>query len=214
MQYQIYPSGTVLSMPRTTAGRLSASKQEQRRVALLDRLVDVLLVEGFVDLSVEELARELHCSKTTLYSIAPTKEQIVVAGVRRFFRRAADAVELSLRDGSDDPVQLIRAYLVSISEQLAPASPTFFTDLDAWPSTQDIYRTNTRAAAERVQALVRRATSDSRDAVFVGAVAAQVMEGIHRGEIEAAAGLDDSAAYRALADLIVRSIQRHPEGDS
>lgn len=46
---------------------------------------------------------------------------------------------------------------------------------------------------------------------FVGAVAAQVMDAIHRGEIKTTASLDDSTAYRALAELIVRSLQRSDE---
>jgi hypothetical protein len=53
-----------------------------------------------------------------------------------------------------------------------------------------------------VQALVREAAPGA-DAAFVGAVAGQVMESIHRGEIKAQTGLDDSAAYAALAALIV-----------
>jgi hypothetical protein len=44
------------------------------------------------------------------------------------------------------------------------------------------------------------------NAKFVGAVAAQTMELIHWGQIGAATGLDDSAAYRDLADLIVAGI--------
>lgn len=171
----------------------------------------MILRKGFADLSVEDLSRELRCSKSTLYAVAPSKEQIVVAAVRHFFRRAADRVEIRLLRSDDDPVEQIRAYLVAISEQLAPASPAFFGDLDAWPSTQELYRTNTRAAAERVQSLVRQAAPRTEDAAFVGAVAAQVMEAIHRGDIESSAGIDDSAAYRALADLIVRSLQPSEE---
>lgn len=193
-------------MTRPTA-RAESAKRSDRRDALLEQLVEVIVEGGFAELSVEELARALRCSKTTLYAIGPSKEQIVVAGVRHFFRRAADRVEIRLLRTHDDPVEQIRAYLMAISEQLAPASAAFFSDLDAWPATQEIYRTNTRAAAERVQSLVRQAAPRTEDAAFVGAVAAQVMEAIQRGDMESAAGIDDSAAYRALAELIVRSLR-------
>lgn len=198
-------------MTRPPRERATASKPDQRRDALRERLVDVILRDGFADASVEDLARELRCSKTTLYAIAPSKEEMVVAGVRHFFRRAADRVEIRLLRTRDDPLEQIRGYLVAISEQLAPASPAFFADLDAWPATREIYRTNTRAAADKVQSLVRAAAPADQNAAFVGAVAAQVMEAIHRGEIETTAGLDDSAAYRALAELIVRSLQPSDE---
>lgn len=199
-------------MTRRATREHPIAKRADRRVVLLERLVEVILRDGFAELSVEDLSRELRCSKTTLYAIAPSKEQIIVAGVRQFFRRAADRVEIRLLRSDDDPVEQIRAYLVAISEQLAPASSAFFSDLDAWPATREIYRTNTRVAAERVQSLVRQAAPSTRDAAFVGAVAAQVMEAIHRGDIESAAGIDDPGAYRALADLIVRSLR--PSGDA
>ena len=202
-------------MTRPTAPGQSATQRADRRTVLLERLVEVILRDGFAELSVEDLSRELRCSKTTLYAIAPSKEQIVVAGVRHFFRRAADRVDIRVLRTEDDPVKQIRAYLVAISEQLAPASPAFFRDLDSWAVTREIYRTNTRAASERVQSLVRQAAPRTEDAAFVGAVAAQVMEAIHRGDIESAAGIDDSAAYRALAELIVRSLRpTDPAGEA
>jgi hypothetical protein len=46
-------------------------------------------------------------------------------------------------------------------------------------------------------------------ASFVGAAVASVMGAIHRGEITAATGLDDAAAYRELADLVVTGTAPH-----
>jgi len=204
-------------MPRPTRERVTATKIDQRRDALLDRLVEVILVDGFAEASIEELAAKLRCSKSTLYSLADTKERIIVAGVRRFFQRAAARVDARLLRTDGTPLERIRTYLVAIATELAPASPAFFADLDSWPTTQQIYRDNTRIASERVRELVREASpaASGAQATFVGAVAAQVMEGIHRGEIETATGLDDSAAYRALADLIVQGLDTPtPEGNA
>lgn len=177
---------------------------------MFDELVDIFLTEGFIRLSLADLAGRLHCSKSTLYALAPSKEQLIVTVVRHFFRRATDRVEAATEAPATPPDRLLH-YLVSISQQLAPASPTFFADVDAFGPAREIYRQNTTIAAQRVQDLVRAATpagDRSVDAVFVGAVAGQVMEAIHRGEIEAATGLDDSAAYRALAGLIVAGVSR------
>ncbi|MEZ3160342.1 TetR/AcrR family transcriptional regulator [Microbacterium sp. BWT-B31] len=205
-------------MPRPLRERRSPLKADVRRDELLDRLVEVIVEHGFAEASIEELARALRCSKSTLYVIADSKEQIIAAAVRRFFRRAAAHVDDELQRSAGEPVaQRIRTYLTAIAADLAPATPAFFADIDSLASTREIYRQNTRVAAERVQALVREASPEgpSTQATFVGAVAAQVMEGIHRGEIETATGLDDSAAFRALADLIVRGLGPTPvEGDT
>jgi AcrR family transcriptional regulator len=190
-----------------------AARRTIRHETVLDELVDIFLADGFADLNLAALARRLHCSKSTLYALAPSKEQLIVTVVRRFFRRATERVEACLDTGAA-PVERLRHYLVSISEQLAPATPAFFAALDAFSPAREIYRQNTTIAARRVQDLVRDAAGPSGQSVnasFVGSVAGQVMEAIHRGEIKATSGLDDSAAYRALADLIVDGVAGHLE---
>ncbi|URN04793.1 TetR/AcrR family transcriptional regulator [Actinomadura madurae] len=182
-----------------------ATRASRRREALVDRLMEVFLDCGFAELGVADLAAVLRCSKSTLYSVAASREQIIVAVVRAFFRRATERVEAVL-DASADPRERVGAYLRAISDELAPASPAFFADLDAFAPAREIYKRNTRFAVRRVQGLVREASPDS-DAAFVGAVAGQVMESIHRGEMKAQTGLDDSAAYAALASLIVARME-------
>jgi AcrR family transcriptional regulator len=178
-----------------------ATRASRRRESLIERLMEVFLRQGFAELSVADLAAVLRCSKSTLYSVAASREQIIVAVVRAFFRRAAERVE-AVADAGADPRERVGAYLRAISDELAPASPAFFADLDAFAPAREVYKQNTEFAVRRVRGLVREASPDS-DAAFAGAVAGQVMESIHRGEIKAQTGLDDSAAYAALASLIV-----------
>lgn len=180
-----------------------------RREQLVGELVDLFLAEGFLAFNVEQLAGHLRCSKSTVYSIAPSKEQIIVAVVRAFFRRATERVEVRTA-GSGTAAERIGSYLEAISEELKPASDAFFRDLEFFAPAKEIYKQNTQIAAMRVQELVSEGmeagTLSPLNAKFVGAVAGQTMERIHRGQIEAGTGLDDSAAYRALADLIVAGI--------
>jgi len=175
-----------------------------RTPALLDELLAVMLAEGFMHLSMADVARRLRCSKTTLYGVASSKEQLFIAAVRTFFRAATERVEASLAR-STAPMERIGAYLEAISVELAPATPAFFADVDAFAPVREIYRDNTRAAASRVQDLVREA-APAADASFVGAVAGLVIESIHRGDIRASTDLDDSAAFRSLADLIIAGL--------
>lgn len=173
----------------------------RRREELIERLIELFLDRGFTDLGVADLAALLRCSKSTLYAVADSKEQIIVTVVRAFFRRATARVEARLERESD-PRERVEAYLRAISTELAAASPAFFADLTAFAPAHEIYRRNTRVAAGRVRQLVLEASPD-QDAAFAGAVAGLVMEAVHRGEIKASTGLDDSAAYAALAGLLV-----------
>jgi AcrR family transcriptional regulator len=193
----------------------SQPRVSARREYLLQSLVGIFLAEGFADVSTSGMAARLRCSKSTLYAIAPSKEQIVAAVVREFFRLATLRVETALEQDLL-PRDQLAAYLEAIAGQLAPASAAFFADVDAFAPAREIYATNTRIAARRVQLLVRAANADAVEgpnAAFVGAVAGLVMEGINRGEIEATTGLDDSSAYRSLAGLIVAGLSTAVEGD-
>ena len=182
-----------------------------RAVALRDGIIDIVLAEGFLDLQLSDLAARLNCSKSTLYGIAPSKEQLLTSIVRTFFRRATERVEAAV-DPSAPAVDRIGAYLNAVAVELAPASPQFFADLERFAPAGDIYRQNTQIAASRVQDLVVEA-APGIDPQFLGTVARLMMESIHRGDVSRATGLDDSAAYRALADLILAGVSGGHTGD-
>lgn len=178
-----------------------------RRADLLDALVELFRVEGFVQFSVEDLARRLGCSKTTLYQVASSKEQIILTVIKEIFRRSTEHVEAAIADVAD-PVDRIGAYLQAISDELAPASAHYFAHLDTYPPAREIYSRNTRLAAERVQQLAHEAAPQSLvSPVFTGHVVALVLSAIQRGELEAATGLDDATCFHELAQLISHGIQ-------
>jgi AcrR family transcriptional regulator len=172
-----------------------------RTADLRDAMIDIVLAEGFGDLQLSDLATRLSCSKSTLYAIAPSKEQLLVSLVRTFFRRATERVEAAV-DPAAPAAERLHAYLTAVAAELAPASPRFFADLERFAPAGDIYRQNTEIAAARVQDLVLEA-APGIDPTFLGAVARLVMESIHRGDVARSTGLDDSAAYSALAELIL-----------
>lgn len=182
---------------------------DPRREDLLDALVDLFLAEGFLHLGVGDLAARLRCSRTTLYRVAPTKEQIVVTVVRAYFRRATEQVETALETEAGSADRLA-CYLSTVADALAPASPAFHTDLAAFAPAAEIYQQNTQHAARRVEQLVddgvRRGDLRAVDAAFAGAVVARAMAGIQDGAISAATGRDAAAAYRALADLVLHGL--------
>jgi AcrR family transcriptional regulator len=190
---------------------LRANRHSARRGELLHGLIEIFLAEGFAGFSVEDLTIRLQCSKSTLYAVAPSKEQLITAVVRAFFRRATERVEARLA-AENDPTGRIGVYLDAIATELAPASAAFYADLDAFAPAREIYSQNTAIAARRVQDLVRDAEQPGRpvDAAFIGAVAAQVMESIQQGQMQALTALDDAAAYRALRVLIVAGVAGAP----
>jgi len=183
----------------------------RRQAELLDELEALFLREGFARFTLDELALRLHCSKSTLYALAGSKEQLALRVIRHFFRKATAAVEQrTVRE--DDPGRRVTAYLAAVAAALAPAGPEFRRDLDRFAPGREIYEQNTAAAADRVRALITdgMALGRFRD-VHPGLVADTVttlMLRIGRGDTGRATGLDDATAYRELAALLLHGITR------
>jgi len=195
--------------PRT----VPAGRAARRREELLDALTELFLTDGFLELGVGDLAARLRCSRSTLYLVAQSKEQIVLAVLRHFFRGAADRIEAEVAREPDAGLRLA-VYLRAVARELAPASAAFYADLAAYVPGREIYAENTRHAARRVQRLVDAGVAAGAmrlvDAAFVGGAVAAVMTAIQDGEIAAATGLADAAAYEALADLVMSGLRPTP----
>ncbi|OMC36755.1 TetR family transcriptional regulator [Mycobacterium sp. GA-1841] len=181
----------------------------KRRVGLFDELVALFLREGFADLTLDEIASRLRCSKSTLYALAASKEQLVHSAVVHFFKRATDAIEERVEPVSGAR-QRITTYLLAVGDGLEAASDRFMADLDAFAPARAVYERNTQIAAKRVQDLIAEgvANGEFRDvhAAFAGELAAAMMVRIQRGSVRDSTGLDDAAAYRELASILTRGI--------
>ncbi|MGW6695921.1 TetR/AcrR family transcriptional regulator [Rhodococcus sp. NPDC054953] len=182
-----------------------------RRAQLLDELVALLLAEGFAHLTLDEIATRLRCSKSTLYSLAASKEQLVRTATVHFFKAATERVERAL-DGEAGANDRIRAYLEAVGAQLRPASVRFMADLAASEVARAVYERNTAIAARRVQDLITEgvAAGEYRDAhaAFVADVTTATMVRIQRRQVADATGLDDAQAYQELASLVTNGLSR------
>ncbi|MFC4604689.1 TetR/AcrR family transcriptional regulator [Rhodococcus kronopolitis] len=180
-----------------------------RRAQLLDQLSALFLAEGFAHLTLDELATRLRCSKSTLYGLAESKEQLVRAAAIHFFRGATDQVEGRLA-GEAGARDRIRTYLEAVGEQLRPASRRFMDDVAANATVREVYEVNTAFAARRVQELITEGvrSGEFRDvhAAFVAEVASSTMVRIQRRQVSAATGLDDAQAYGELAALLTHGL--------
>ncbi|WP_370333923.1 TetR/AcrR family transcriptional regulator [Mycolicibacterium hippocampi] len=182
----------------------------RRRTELFDSLTDLLLSEGFAHLTLDDIAARLRCSKSTLYTLAGSKEQLVQAATVHFFRSATEFVEAQVAAASGARAR-IAAYLSAVGTALDPASDQFMVDLDAFVPARAVYEQNTRIAARRVQELIAEgvAAGDFRDvhAAFAAELVATVMVRIQQRAVRENTGLDDADAYRELAAILTGGIE-------
>ena len=181
----------------------------RRQAELLDKLEALFLTEGFARFTLEELALRLRCSKSTLYALAGSKEQLALRVIRHFFRKATDAVEAQTITETD-PALRVTAYLSAVARALAPAGEAFHRDLDAFVPGREVYERNTALAADRVRELIGEGVAEGRfrevHPALIADTVTTLMFRIGRGDTARATGLDDATAYRELAALLLHGI--------
>jgi AcrR family transcriptional regulator len=184
-------------------------RRTARQLDLLHRLVTLLAAEGFAGFTLDDLAERLRCSKTTLYALAPTKQELVVEVVKQYFRAAVPAVEARVAQ-TDEPRERVAAYLSAVGDYLQPLSRAFMVDLSDHAPAAEVYRQNTAAAADRIRELIAEGVARGAfrpvHAAFVAEVVATTMFEIQRGEMFARLEMSDAEAYAELASLVVHAL--------
>lgn len=180
-----------------------------RRAQLLDRLRDLFLAEGFAHFTLDDLAARLHCSKSTLYTLADSKEQLAVRVVGHYFKSATEFIENRVAEHADVR-ERVRAYLDSAAEALRPASREFIEDLAANLATRATYEANARAAAGQIRSYIREGVRQGvfREvhAAFVAEMVGLTITGIQRGDIGERTGLSDAEAFAALSKFLLNGL--------
>ncbi|MDI3341616.1 MAG: TetR/AcrR family transcriptional regulator [Sphaerobacter sp.] len=198
-------------LSRGTRGtRPGASRTRTRRqTELLDRLEALFLAEGFAHFTLDDLAARLRCSKSTLYALAPSKEQLAVSVVRHYFKSVAARIEERIRDVTDVR-ERIGAYLAAIGDELRPASGEFIEDIAAFEPARAAYETNARFAAERIRGFIREGVEQGvfRDvhAALVAEMINVTIAGIQRGDILERTGLTSADAFAELATFVLNGL--------
>ncbi|ACU34493.1 TetR/AcrR family transcriptional regulator [Actinosynnema pretiosum subsp. pretiosum] len=182
-----------------------------RQVDLLGKLESLVLAEGFAHFTLDDLAARLHCSKSTLYALAASKEQLAVRVVRRYFKGAAEHIERRVADLKDAPAK-VGTYLAVAAEELRRASARFLADVADYAPTRSTYERNARAAAARLREFIQEGVRDGvfRDvqAVLIAEMAGVLIENIQTGVLPRRAGVTDAEAFTALGELLLDGLRR------
>lgn len=188
----------------------SRQRMTARQGEIFRKLVVLYLNRGFSSFTLEEAAGELRCSKSTIYALAGSREQLVRAVVVSFFRDAAERVEERLA-AEPDPIRRVEVYLGAVADELRPASPAFMDDVAAFAPAREIYERNTAIATQRVRDLIEEGVAlgvfRNVPSGFIAEVMSSVMVRIQQRAFSKNAGLTDAEAYAELAALIVGGIR-------
>ena len=101
--------------------------------------MEIISARGFSELRTAQLARELHCSESTLYKISPSKDSLLVLAITHWGEVTLGKSEARSRRGQTAS-ERARLYYLATTESLRPFSLAFRRDVERFDSTHVAYQ--------------------------------------------------------------------------
>ena len=129
--------------PVPVLSRDEAAALTSRQRELLDDLTR-LISGGFSQLTMADIAARLGCSLRTLYSIAPSRDRLVlVACDRNLWGAGRKARQTVGPDEEFRPLDALRRYLRAATRAVSATTSAFSADLEALPGGNEINNAHT-----------------------------------------------------------------------
>jgi AcrR family transcriptional regulator len=125
-----------------------------RLAHVLRELEYVIVSEGFLHLNTAELAQRVRCSKRALYSLAPTRKQLLLLLIGRVLDRT-DRYLSRMAAAASDPRTGLTHYMNAIVRASRPASARFLRDLTAFAPGMRLLQLHQRRTFDRLEKLIR-----------------------------------------------------------
>lgn len=104
----------------------------------MDGVIEIIVDRGFSEVTISDMARQLHCSASTLYRIASSKDGLVVLAIGRWGDRVLEEMEVRAQRGKT-AAERARLYLQAGVEVIRPLSHDFRIDVDRFESARLAY---------------------------------------------------------------------------
>ena len=189
-----------------------ATRFSPRQVEILDTLQALFLAEGFRHLTIGDLANRLRCSRRTLYSLAPSKEELVLVVIGRLLNDMGVKARAEAA-AHDHPGEAIAAYLQTAIVTFAPAQPAFTEDLESYLPTRHLYDRHLLVALRVLRDLVDDGIRAGTFRPFHSPLIAELLDGcverIRRPDVLARAHVSSSQAIAEFSEFIRHGLQVH-----
>jgi len=195
--------------------QIKRTRRSVRREQVLDGLEAIFLKDGFRDVTVEELAGRLRCSRQTLYRIAPSKPELFLVVLDRFLARIREEGRVAATS-STDPMQRIEALLEPGITATVPVSRRFTEDVDGYEPARGMLAEHQRERMQLLREIVEDGIRRGEFTGFHSHLVAEVMVAavgrVSRPDFLAEAGLSMSEAFAECSRLIRSGLARVDQG--
>jgi AcrR family transcriptional regulator len=170
--------GAAEGAPVGDTGRGPRRPWSDRERDLLDELERIFFAEGFAHLSVANLTARLRVSRSTVYRLAPSKENLVELVIERIFRHMGRRAREAL-DKASDPAERVAAYLSAGTATMRAGSLAFNRDLEANPGTRAIYDRHLAMGMDTLVSLVNDGVGSGQFGMIPAALVTQIADAAH-----------------------------------
>jgi AcrR family transcriptional regulator len=155
--------------PMSDLRRLSRRQKE-----ILDVVEQVFLRTGIRAVRIGELAAEASCSRSTLYEIAPSREDLLLLVLDRMMRRIMQRGTHAIEQVAD-PVDRVRALMMSGAVDLSALGPRFMEAVRQHPPARLLFDRRIAEGRDALESLVAEAVDAGRFRPVNAAVVAEAM---------------------------------------
>ena len=196
--------------PPAVLDRRREEQLTERQRQILDQLVD-MFADGFADLTMAEIAARANCSLRTLYGLAPSRDELVLAVVDRNLwiigRSAIEAIAPEM-----EPLAALHAYLTAANAAVEGMTEAFGRDLAAVPAAQRLadFHAGYLVAVARclLDLAVERGDIPDVDTAAVAHVLASVARMLSLPEVMPALRTTPHRAADELVEIVLRGLRR------
>ena len=202
-------------LPKVRAPKRRLSLQAERaltprQLEILDELESSLFSEGFADVTMAEIARRMGCSLRTLYGIAPSKDELVLAVADRQLHRIGLEARRAL-EGDAPPLDRLRAYLRATNRALQPMTVAFSDDFNRIDGASGLADAHARCIVDITRALldesVRAGEIGAVETGPIAAVLGRLGRDFSRPDLEEVAGGSPRETADALTDIFLLGLK-------
>ena len=183
---------------------MTAVNFSPRQNEILSTLSRVILAEGFEQMTVAALADRLRCSRRTLYTLAPSRDVLVVGVVTELFDGWLQRAHAAAAD-ADDGVGAVVGFLTA-GLDFGEASSVFLADVRGHPETAAVHGRFKREYMGGLTRLVEDVAHRSGAPKVEAETAAEILAAAVRRLAELSHGscptLDATAAAAVVDDLV------------
>lgn len=181
----------------------------ERRKQIRDQLETIFLREGFRNLTIDSLAKRLHCSNRTLYQIAPSKEEMFLVVLDHWLERIRHLGQQGAMEQSD-PIKRVEAFLEPGVTETREASAAFVEDVRSYLPAKQMLGGHQEERMKVLECMVSEGITQGSfrevHAYLVSEVLLSAVTRIDEIDFQSRAGLTFSEAFGELYDLFLRGL--------